>query len=222
MPEMVGEDQLSRYSRLANKFGSIRRECLDHIVIFNERHLRRILRAYFVHYNETRTHLALSKDAPFPRATSPPGDGAIVAIPQVGGLHHRYERRAAWQYERPAWILGQHTLPNKSIRVPELNRSALLEIQEIRMRLEGLTAEKAAESISDREIDEVEEHDSANIRASATGDSNGVFESNCNFHFSVYRAARSTYFLPIIEGLWLKTGPSMMSARRSGRRTRIY
>ena len=75
--------------------GSIRRECLDHMIVFNERHLRRILRAYFAYYNETRTHLALSKDAPFPRATSPPSDGAIVAIPQVGGLHHRYERRAA-------------------------------------------------------------------------------------------------------------------------------
>ncbi|MCH8110980.1 MAG: transposase [Proteobacteria bacterium] len=74
--------------------GSIRRECLDHIIIFNERHLRRILRTYFVYYNESRTHLALSKDAPIPRATSPPGGGTIVAIPQVGGLHHRYERRA--------------------------------------------------------------------------------------------------------------------------------
>ena len=49
---------------------------------------------YFVYYNESRTHLALSKDAPIPRATSPPGGGTIVAIPQVGGLHHRYERRA--------------------------------------------------------------------------------------------------------------------------------
>ena len=75
--------------------GSIRRECLDHIIIFNERHLRRILRTYLVYYNESRTHLALSKDAPIPRATSPPGDGTIVAIPQVGGLHHRYRRRAA-------------------------------------------------------------------------------------------------------------------------------
>ena len=75
--------------------GSIRRECLDHIIIFNERHLRRILRAYFVYYNETRTHLALSKDDPLPRATSPPSDGAIIAVPQVGGLHHRYRRRAA-------------------------------------------------------------------------------------------------------------------------------
>ena len=98
-------------------------------------------------------------------------------------------------------------LPNKSIRVPELNRSDLLEIQDIRMRLEGLAAEKAAESISDQEIDEVEEHDAANIRALAAGDSNGVFESNHKFHFSIYRAAKTAYLLPIIEGLWLKMGP---------------
>ncbi len=74
--------------------GSIRRECLDHIVVLNERHLRRVLNAYLVYYNQTRTHLALSKDAPVSRATSPPRDGNVVAIPQIGGLHHRYERRA--------------------------------------------------------------------------------------------------------------------------------
>lgn len=75
--------------------GSIRRECLDHVIVLNERHLRRLLRAYLAYYNRTRTHLALSKDAPVPRATSPPTDGKIIAIPQLGGLHHRYERRAA-------------------------------------------------------------------------------------------------------------------------------
>ena len=51
--------------------GSIRRECLDHIIVFNERHLRRVLISYLAHYNKTPTHLALSKDAPVPRATSP-------------------------------------------------------------------------------------------------------------------------------------------------------
>jgi len=75
--------------------GSIRRECLDHIIVVNERHLRCVLGAYLAYYNRTRTHLALSKDAPVPRATLPPTDGQIVAIPQLGGLHHRYERRAA-------------------------------------------------------------------------------------------------------------------------------
>jgi transposase InsO family protein len=75
--------------------GSLRRECLDHIIVVNERHLRRVLGAYLAYYNRTRTHLALSKDAPVPRAMSPPTDGNIIAIPQLGGLHHRYERRAA-------------------------------------------------------------------------------------------------------------------------------
>jgi hypothetical protein len=75
--------------------GSLRRECLDHIIVVNERHLRRVLGAYLAYYNRTRTHLALSKDAPVPRAMSPPTDGNIIAIPQLGGLHHCYERRAA-------------------------------------------------------------------------------------------------------------------------------
>lgn len=75
--------------------GSIRRECLDHIIVLNERHLRRLLKAYQVYYNQTRTHLALSKDTPVPRAISPPGNGTIIAVPEVGGLHHRYERCAA-------------------------------------------------------------------------------------------------------------------------------
>ena len=75
--------------------GSIRRECLDHIIVVNERHLRCVLGAYLAYYNRTRTHLALSKDAPVPRAKAPPPEGNIIAIPQLGGLHHRYERRAA-------------------------------------------------------------------------------------------------------------------------------
>ena len=75
--------------------GSIRRECLDHVVIFDEAHLRRVLSAYFQYYHRTRTHLSLAKDCPQPRAISPPGTGTIIAVPEVGGLHHRYERRAA-------------------------------------------------------------------------------------------------------------------------------
>jgi putative transposase len=75
--------------------GSIRRECLDHIVIFNERHLRRVLSSYVDYYQRTRTHLALDKDCPDSRPVMPPGIGKVVAIPQVGGLHHRYERLAA-------------------------------------------------------------------------------------------------------------------------------
>jgi hypothetical protein len=75
--------------------GSIRRECLDCIVIFNERHLRRVLSWYVDYYHRTRTHLSLDKDCPVPRPVMPPGSGRVVTIPQVNGLHHRYERLAA-------------------------------------------------------------------------------------------------------------------------------
>ncbi|MFQ5830839.1 MAG: integrase core domain-containing protein, partial [Candidatus Methylomirabilia bacterium] len=75
--------------------GSIRRECLDHVVVLGEAHLRRILDRYLTYYQRSRTHLALAKDAPEPRPVQPPALGEIVELPQVGGLHHRYERRAA-------------------------------------------------------------------------------------------------------------------------------
>ena len=75
--------------------GSLRRECLDHIIVFNEPSLRRILKAYFEYYEHSRTHLALAKDAPESRAIQPPVMGTVIELPQVGGLHHRYERRAA-------------------------------------------------------------------------------------------------------------------------------
>jgi putative transposase len=75
--------------------GSIRRECLDHVIILNETGLRRILKSYFEYYERSRTHLSLNKDAPISRPVQPAGTGPIVEIPQVGGLHHRYERVAA-------------------------------------------------------------------------------------------------------------------------------
>ena len=75
--------------------GSIRRECLDHIIIFNEHHLRGVLSKYFQYHHKTRTHLSLNKDCPQPRRIQPPSAGKIIAFPEVGGLHHRYERRAA-------------------------------------------------------------------------------------------------------------------------------
>lgn len=76
--------------------GSIRRECLDHVIIFNERHLKRILGLYVHYYNCSRTHNSLGMDCPVHRPIERPIRGKkIVAIPQVGGLHHRYERRAA-------------------------------------------------------------------------------------------------------------------------------
>ena len=75
--------------------GSIRRECLDHVIVFNQACLRRILNSYFRYYERTRTHLALGKDAPEERPVQPPELGAVVAVTEVGGRHHRYERRAA-------------------------------------------------------------------------------------------------------------------------------
>ena len=75
--------------------GSIRRECLDHVIVLGERHLRRTLTAYLTYCHGSRTHLSLGKDAPTPRAVQAITEGNVVAFPEVGGLHHRYERRAA-------------------------------------------------------------------------------------------------------------------------------
>jgi putative transposase len=75
--------------------GSIRRECLEHIIVFNEGHLRNVLSSYFQYYHKTRTHLSLDKDCPEPRPIQPPSAGKIIAFPEMGGLHRRYERRAA-------------------------------------------------------------------------------------------------------------------------------
>jgi transposase InsO family protein len=74
--------------------GSIRRECLNHVLVLGDRHLRRLLTRYFAYYHRARTHLSLDKDAPGGRPIEPPF-GTIIPIPEVGGLHHRYVRRAA-------------------------------------------------------------------------------------------------------------------------------
>jgi putative transposase len=73
--------------------GSIRRDCLDHFMIFNARHLKRTLSSYFTYYHGSRTHLGLDKQCPHARQVS--SIGKIVKIPHLGGLHHRYERTAA-------------------------------------------------------------------------------------------------------------------------------
>jgi transposase InsO family protein len=70
--------------------GTLRRECLDHVLILGERHLRRILTLYSLYYNETRTHLGLGKDTPLRRSVQ--RSGTIVTIPILSGLHHRYAR----------------------------------------------------------------------------------------------------------------------------------
>ena len=75
--------------------GSIRRECLDHVIVFNEAHCRRVLARYFRYYHQFRTHLSLAMDAPDGRPVQPPDHGRIFAVSEVDGLHHHYERRAA-------------------------------------------------------------------------------------------------------------------------------
>jgi hypothetical protein len=99
LAEMIGTTR-SRVSYFMNKFrqngycerliGSIRRECLDHILVFGEWHLRGLLRAYADYYNCTRTHLSLDKDSPAPRAIE--SFGRVCPMPILGGLHHRYGR----------------------------------------------------------------------------------------------------------------------------------
>jgi putative transposase len=75
--------------------GSIRRDCLNHVIVLSDRHLRYVLTRYFSYYHRTRTHLSLTKDAPDGRPVDPPELGMVVPIREVGGLHHRYVRRAA-------------------------------------------------------------------------------------------------------------------------------
>ena len=74
--------------------GSARRECLDHVIVSNEAGLQRLMDVYRGYYERSRTHVSLDKDTPIPRPITKSED-SIVAIPQVGGLHRRYERRAA-------------------------------------------------------------------------------------------------------------------------------
>ncbi|HEX7139411.1 MAG TPA: integrase core domain-containing protein [Vicinamibacterales bacterium] len=74
--------------------GSVRRECLDHVIVLSAAGLRQILKSYVGYYTTSRTHLSLEKDSPEPRPVTPPGQGRVIAISHVGGLHHRYDRAA--------------------------------------------------------------------------------------------------------------------------------
>jgi transposase InsO family protein len=74
--------------------GTLRRELLDHLVVLGERHLLRLVRRYVAYYNQDRPHMSLDRDAPVARADQPPSAGKVVALPRVGGLHHRYSRAA--------------------------------------------------------------------------------------------------------------------------------
>ena len=75
--------------------GTVRRECLDHILVFGERHLERILREYVSHYNQERPHRGLSLETPEPRSACEPRDGEIVRVARLGGLINEYHRIAA-------------------------------------------------------------------------------------------------------------------------------
>ena len=75
--------------------GTIRRECLDHVIVLGESHLRRVLKEYLAYYHGSRTHLGLEKDAPMPRAVQAQDIGPVISKPVLGGLHHRYYRKAA-------------------------------------------------------------------------------------------------------------------------------
>jgi transposase InsO family protein len=87
--------------------GTIRRECLDHVIALSQASLYRQLQRFAAYYHCSRTHLGLQKDMPEPRAIQPPSAGRIIAIPEVGGLHHRYERRAARTLANFRWRVRQ-------------------------------------------------------------------------------------------------------------------
>lgn len=72
--------------------GSIKRECLRHVIVLNERHLKRILNSYLDYYHDDRTHLSLDRNSPTPRKIEVREQGEVVSMPRVGGLHHRYRR----------------------------------------------------------------------------------------------------------------------------------
>ena len=75
--------------------GSIRRECLDRVIVFHERQLRQLLESYFQYYHKVRPHRSLDHDSPIPRPVESPDRGKVIELPLVGGLHHHYLRQAA-------------------------------------------------------------------------------------------------------------------------------
>jgi putative transposase len=100
--EVLGIDEVVTASRspwqnpyAERLIGSLRRDCLDHVIVLDEMHLVRILAKYFQYYNKTRCHLSLAGDAPEGRLVHGPESGEVIELPEVGGLHHRYERAAA-------------------------------------------------------------------------------------------------------------------------------
>ena len=98
--------------------GSIRRECLDHVLVLGKRHLRRILARYFAYYHQARTHLALDKDAPDVRPTELPETGSILQIPEVAGCTIA---TSAGQRSPPSPVLAAtERAPQVQLRLPAL------------------------------------------------------------------------------------------------------
>ena len=91
----MARDPLWQNAYAERVIGSIRRECLDHVVVIGERHLLGILAKYVDYYNRTRAHLSLAKEAPEHRSVQLPSQGRVVEAPRVGGLHHEYQPCAA-------------------------------------------------------------------------------------------------------------------------------
>ena len=79
-----------QYPYVERFVGSIHRECLDRVIVFDEEQLRRILESYFEYYHRVRPHRSLSHDSPIPRPVESPDRGKVIELPQVGGLHHHY------------------------------------------------------------------------------------------------------------------------------------
>ena len=111
--------------------GSIRRECTDRVIVLNEAHLTSVLRSYFEYYHNDRTHLSLEKDPPDTRPiqSRPAGRCKIIALPRIGGLHHRYEwRKAAWKlksfwYQKHRTVFADLCSESTSIKDFTLNPS---------------------------------------------------------------------------------------------------
>lgn len=98
--------------------GSVRKELLGHVVVLNARHLQRLLAQYVSHHHEDRTHLGLGKDSPANRPVErrPEADAAVVRMPRVVGLHHRYEWHAA--AAQVVHTINIHCVEQSSIRRP--------------------------------------------------------------------------------------------------------
>lgn len=97
VPEGIEEVRTAYHCPWQNPYcervvGSIRRECLDRVVILSEKHLCRIMKEYLDYYHHSRPRLSLERNSPTPREIEPPSDGKIISIPKVSGLHHLYTR----------------------------------------------------------------------------------------------------------------------------------